>query len=382
MKYDSILRLFVLGVMSVFFGGCKDAEYSPIRNLVYISEAAPANKFNQQVENLTVKGDTKTSIHVQLAQALSQDVHVTLGTDTGLAEEYNRRNGTDYAVLPDTYLTYSNTVTIPAGNISSEAVDINIGEFPVDDGSAYCIPLRITETDAPVSVSQNTGRILYLLSTPHMQVVPTLTKDTPASALSDWNIQTDAWTLEGWVWVKDFNINNQAIWQVTRPKSANEVYIRFGDADVDYDKLQIKIAGSQFNSNLKFQPETWYHIAFVTGNGKCTMYINGSEDSSITLANSSYLINGLELVPSSGWFTTDGKMAQVRFWKKALPQSAIQDAMNRQVPANSEGLFGYWKLDEGEGSLFKDATSNGFDLQCAKAPVWSKEKVDFSDPNN
>ena len=112
------------------------------------------------------------------------------------------------------------------------------------------------------------------------------------------------------------------------------------------------------------------------------MYINGSEDSSITLANSSYLINGLELVPSSGWFTTDGKMAQVRFWKKALPQSAIQDAMNRQVPANSEGLFGYWKLDEGEGSLFKDATSNGFDLQCAKAPVWSKEKVDFSDPNN
>lgn len=381
MKYDSILRLSVLGVMSVFFGGCEDAEYSPIRNLVYISEAAPANKFNQQIENLTVKGDTKTSIHIQLAQVLSQDVHVSLGTDAGLAEEYNRRYGTNYVVLPDTYLTYSNTVTIPAGNISSEAVDINIGEFPVDDGSAYCIPLRITETDAPVSVSQNTGRILYLLSTPLMQVVPTMTKNTQARATYDWNIQTTEWTLEGWVWIKKFGINNQAIWQITRPESANEVYIRFGDEDVPLDKLQIKTSGSQFNSNLTFEPETWYHIAFVTGNGKCTLYINGSEDSSMSISDSDYLINGLELIPSAGWFSTEGKMAQIRFWKKALPQSAIQDAMNRQVPANSDGLFGYWKLDEGEGSVFKDATANGYDLQCSEAPVWSETKVDFSDPN-
>lgn len=51
------------------------------------------------------------------------------------------------------------------------------------------------------------------------------------------------------------------------------------------------------------------------------------------------------------------------------------------MSVDSEGLFGYWKLDEGSGDLFRDAMANGFDLQCAVAPVWSEEPVDFSDPN-
>lgn len=383
MKYDSILKLSVLGLLSAFFGGCDDAEYSTIENLVYISEAAPADKYNQQIENLTVKGDTKAAIHVQLAQPLDRDIRVRLGIDPNFAEEYNRKNGTNYTVLPDEYLSYTEETTIPAGIVSSDAVEINIGAYPTDNGAAYCVPLHIVSSDGPVAVSQSSSRILYLLSTPLMQVVPTMRmpdyQDNGAHAVSpNWNIETRDWTLEGWIWVKEFGINNQAIWKGTM--GTNEIYIRFGDADVAWDKLQIKTAGSQFNSNMTFEPETWYHIAFVNGNGKCTLYINGSEDSSMSVSASDYTINGLEFL--CGWFNTECKMAQVRFWKKALSQSTIQDAMSRQVPASSDGLFGYWKLDEGNGNVFKDATSNGFDLQYTSGtPGWSAEKVDFSDPN-
>ena len=65
----------------------------------------------------------------------------------------------------------------------------------------------------------------------------------------------------------------------------------------------------------------------------------------------------------------------------ALTANAIKDAMNREVPATSENLIGYWKLNEGEGSVYYDATSNGRDLVCAQAPTWTGEVIDFSNPN-
>ena len=87
---------------------------------------------------------------------------------------------------------------------------------------------------------------------------------------------------------KQFPINNQAIFNAPVSKGT-EIYIRFGDANVDYDKLQIKTYGSQFNSNTAFEPETWYHLAFVCGNGKCIMYINGQEDASMDLSSTDYV---------------------------------------------------------------------------------------------
>lgn len=378
MKFDSILKTAALCLPLSLFAGCEDAAYQSIENMVFIAEAAPADKYNQQVENLTVKGDTETSVHIRLAQPLSTDVHVTLGLDESRVKEYNDAHATGYKTLPGEYLSFAGEVTIPAGSLSSDAVAVRISEYPAGDGESFAIPLCIVSSDAPVPVARTSGRLLYLLSTPHRQVVPKMDRYTVPVSSGQWGIKTSEWTLEGWVWMSNFKRNNQAIWEAV---TDNEIYIRFGDADVDLNKLQIKTSGAQFNSNRAFETERWYHIAFVTGGGKCTMYIDGAEDSSMLLSNPDYTIDGFKLCSSDGYFTADCQMAQVRFWKKALTQSAIRDAMNRPVPVDSEGLFGYWKLDEGSGSLFRDATANGFDLQCEIEPVWSEEPVDFSDPN-
>lgn len=144
--------------------------------------------------------------------------------------------------------------------------------------------------------------------------------------------------------------------------------------------MQIKTGGSQWESTTKFTRNTWYHVAISYANGKAVLYVNGQEDSSKDIT-ASYLINNLTLCGSGSYFRTTALMAQVRFWKKALAPAVIKDAMNREVPADSDGLFGYWKLNEGEGDKFKDSTSNGFDLTCTNAPSWSSYEVDFTDPN-
>lgn len=379
MKIRHIANICAWSLGLAAFAGCNNADYSSIDNRIYISEAAPADKFNQQTETITVTGETTTTLHVRLAKSVSHDVVVRLALDEALVDTYNSVNGTNYSSLPDEYVEYDSQVTILAGTLSSDAVTIKIKKFPTDDGKAYAVPMKIAETNSSVAVTQSTSKLIYLLSTPLQQFVPTMDRRVKPKGAGDWNVSTDAWTLEGWIWMDSFDKANQAIMSGV-VSEGTEIYIRFGDADVDFNKLQIKTGGSQFNSNKVFELSTWYHIAFVYGNGKCTLYINGQEDNSLQLSTH-YVINNLLLCSSGSSFVANAKMAQIRFWSKALAQSAIKDAMNRVVPADSEGLFGYWKMDEGEGSVYKDATSNGFDLTCGVAPIWSTEKVDFSKPN-
>ena len=388
MKLVNIIKTSILGAALVAFAGCNDAEYGDITNSVYISEAAPSGAFRQQVENLTIDGGLQTAIHVRLAQTVDYDVNVTIDYAPEFTEEYNTANGTEYLVLPAEYLSFDKKAVIKAGNISSDNINIDIAQYPTDTGAAYCVPLKIVTCDAPFAVSEKSSRILYLLASPHKQVVPIMNTNTrPAGGSSDasdpaaWGITTSEWTLEGWIWMSAFPINNQAIFN-GQVSSGTEIYIRFGDANVPYDILQIKTTGSQVETNTKFEPMTWYHLAFVYSHGSLTIYINGEADVQGDFADVEFVINGLELCSSGSYFRANARMAQVRFWSKALSQNTIKDAMNRQVPANSEGLFGYWKLDEGEGSVYYDATGNGRDLKCAVTPSWTSDVVNFSNPNN
>ena len=84
MKFNQIIKASALGVVLFAFAGCENADNQPIGNRIYISEAAPADKFTQQTETITVLGTTTTSIHVRLAQPLDSDITVTVGTDEQL----------------------------------------------------------------------------------------------------------------------------------------------------------------------------------------------------------------------------------------------------------------------------------------------------------
>lgn len=380
MRYDKFIKNIAYCTSIIALVGCNDATYSEIENRIYISEAAPSDSFNQQTVNLTVAGTTTTTMHIRVAHPVDHDITVALGYDPESMEAYNARNNTGFVQLDEQYVSFPATATIAAGTLAANPVDITINEFPTGSGESFCVPIKIMAENASVPVARTTGHLLYLLSTPLRQVVPTMDKNTFPTGTEDWNISTSAWTLEGWVWMDSFRINNQAIFYGS-VSQGTEIYIRFGDADLDYDKLQIKTGGSQFNSNKAFSPNTWYHLAITYTNGKCTLYINGEEDASKEFAATNYVINNLTLCASESYFRANAKMAQIRFWKKALSANAIKDAMHRQVPSSSDGLFGYWKLDEGEGNVFHDSSGSGFDLTCRQQPRWDSEEIDFTNPN-
>lgn len=381
MKINRILKASALCAVLFAFAGCEDADYQAIENRLYINEAAPDGKFTQQTETLTVMGETSTSVTVRLAQAIDQDVHVSIGIAPEYADAYNASNGTSYTILPEQYLSFEAETVIEAGQIASSPITISISEYSTGNGEAYCIPLKIVSSDAPVATAKTSSHILYLLTKPLLQKVPAMVSSTLPSGSNNWGISTTEWTLEGWIWMSSLPINNQAFWSATVSQGL-EIYCRFGDAAVPYDQIQIKTGGSEMQSSMTFSPNTWYHLAITYSNNTLSLYVNGTLDNSKNIEVANYVIENLSLCSSGTWWRCTGQQAQIRFWSKALSQNAIVDAMNRAVSPDSEGLFGYWKLDEGEGSVFHDSTANGFDLTCMNPPTWSTAEVNFSAPNN
>lgn len=103
----------------------------------------------------------------------------------------------------------------------------------------------------------------------------------------------------------------------------------------------------------------WTHIAVVYNNKIPTLYINGQ------FAKRGLASRKKTVVPSGvfggvepyGFYV--GALDEIRIWSTARTQSQIQQNMGLELTGNEAGLFSYWKLDEGSGTLANDSTANG-----------------------
>lgn len=141
-----------------------------------------------------------------------------------------------------------------------------------------------------------------------------------------WGVTTNEWSLEAWVQMDGFDINNQAIFN--SGSSDHEVYIRFGDAMIPYNSLQVKTLGSQVNTVTLFEKNKWYHLAFVyNSSGLLSIYINGVLDVTLQTKGGPVRFDKMNMVSSGSYFRNNCQMAQVRLWKSAISQTQIQSNM-------------------------------------------------------
>ena len=56
-----------------------------------------------------------------------------------------------------------------------------------------------------------------------------------------------------------------------------------------------------------------------------------------------------------------GRIAEVRVWNRTLSPTELKTGLGAVDP-KSEGLVAYWKMNEGQGHIFRDATGNGYDM--------------------
>lgn len=345
--------LMACASLALLMTGCDNAGYKVLDNAIYFSEAEKGGfvKITADPENVT-----KTSLNIRLSEALTEDVEATLEIDPSVLEEYNAANAASYEVLPEQYCTFNKEIRIKAGDVTADVTDFSIKPYATPNGESYAIPVVIKVTKGNISTIGTSGKYIILLNQPLIQAVPVMNWKNHPSTDKDqkWGEMVNEYTLEFWVQMDGFKINNQAIF------NSEEIYIRFGDAMIDFDLLQIKTLGTQVNTVTHFAPNKWYHVAFVhDASGLLTIYVNGVKDVTLQTKGGTFPFNFLESVCSgSTYFRNNCKLAQVRLWRKAISATQIVSNMYYAVRNDDPSLMGYWKMNEGSGNTFEDSSVN------------------------
>jgi hypothetical protein len=103
--------------------------------------------------------------------------------------------------------------------------------------------------------------------------------------------------------------------------------------------------------------------------------------------------DGIELVAESAPGLTDSTQTPVlrigiganvalddfRVWNYARTQGEIEADMNREVSGTEDGLVGYWRFNEGEGTTASDSSPSGNHGTIA-SPVWTREAAPIAAP--
>lgn len=361
--------LMACAALTLMMSGCDNADNKVIDNAIYWEEAS-----NAVATKITVdpQADVTASLTARIARALDVDVTAQIEIDPELLKAYNEANVTTYDVLPAEFCTYDNNIVIKAGEVA-ENIDFVIKPYSSGKDITYALPVSI-KTKGDISTIGESYKYILLLNQPLIQSVPQLKAANIAKTDENtpWNVVTNEWSIEAWVQMDGFQINNQAI--INSGSTKTEVYIRFGDAPIPYNSLQIKTQGSQVNTTTLFEPNKWYHIALTyNAAGLVTIYVNGVKDVTVQTSGGPAYFEQMGIVTSGGYFRDTCMMAQLRLWKIAITPTQIQSNMYYGVRSDDPNLLGYWRLDEGEGTVFYDCTANKHDMTSAIEFPWIPE---------
>ena len=371
----SILAGMALGAL--LLTGCNDAEYDTLSNQAYILQT---NTNANSSLKLTVGAEVATTtLNVRLSDVANVESRYRLVYDTAVVNEYNRLNETPYASLPqESFSLSSEETTIEASASVSTPITLTVppySEALKASGKKYAIGFRLENTSGNASVLPSGSKIVYILDQVVIQPVVVLDQSHYVSQNLVKNYPLTEWTVE-------MNINKHVLYtevgrgnnQAIFGAGPDEIYIRFGDAPIEGNRLQIKTQGTQMNSLALFNEHTWYHLAFVCTGTKLYLYVNGQLDNSMDLPGKTTNVNSINICSPSTYWLGNAMYSEVRFWQRARSQAEIANNMYACDPT-TPGLITYYKMNEGEGYSFRDASGNGNNAETngQAVPEWIQD---------
>lgn len=377
MRINSKTILAGMALGALLLTGCNDAEYDTLSNQAYILQT---NTNANSSLKLTVGAEVATTtLNARLSDVANVESRYRLVYDTAVVNEYNRLNETPYASLPqESFSLSSEETTIEAGASVSTPITLTVppySEALKASGKKYAIGFRLENTSGNASVLPSGSKIVYILDQVVIQPVVVLDQSHYVSQNLVKNYPLTEWTVE-------MNINKHVLYtevgrgnnQAIFGAGPDEIYIRFGDAPIEGNRLQIKTQGTQMNSLALFNEHTWYHLAFVCTGTKLYLYVNGQLDNSMDLPGKTTNVNSINICSPSTYWLGNAMYSEVRFWQRARSQAEIANNMYACDPT-TPGLITYYKMNEGEGYSFRDASGNGNNAETngQAVPEWIQD---------
>lgn len=365
------LKLGIFAALALMLGSCNEADrFDPTREVLVLDGTAETPLVKFAVETVPAV----YPVTVSATGKVAEDITVSLKIDNSLVEKYNAENKTSYFETPEGSVELSKSqVVISKGSAISDVSNLTIvSDADFIDGRIYMIPVTITDVKGDLELLESSRtayiRISRVYSFPAIDLSNT---GMYASFIfeDDQVIELEAHTVEIKFLANTWHTSNSnPISRLACIADKNEkgYLLRIGENGYEKNQLQVlkshpTLAEAKFGSNARFETNVWYTLSMTFDGSVTRLYVNGERDNEFS-GGSGMSFQRVELGMSWGGYGSsqkfDGRIAEIRVWNRALSASEIQLGLCGVDPA-SEGLMGYWKLNEGQGAVFADATGNG-----------------------
>ena len=367
-----MIRYIVAAVlMALAFAACDSEgdkfDYQKVGLLIAGTEQVQVQRFT--VDELPAA----YAVTVKATRRCPKDVTMRLAIDTALVKAYNATHGTAYYAVPASCVTLEDSdVTIKQGEALSTAAQVKVlNTDGFIEGATYVIPVTISEVKGDGGEVIESSRTIFLQIS---RIISFYALDNNLNASSNYIFPDDKmvnltnYTIEFKVYSYKFG-NVGDIKRVLSIEGKNEEeanMFRFGEnGSAGGDILQWVLPGGRCFSSTHFKTNRWYLISCTYDGSTFKMYVDGVEDAQASGSGKATPFQRFELGMSWGGYRSSqffsGRLCEVRVWNRALTASEIAMGF-AGVNAHSEGLVAYWKMNEGEGHIFHDATGHGYDM--------------------
>lgn len=338
------------------------------KNRLYVTGTDAYNVVRFKIE------DTPSSyaVTVNTSANVDKDTKVTFAVDEKALEDFNKEKNTTFVALPkENYELSTTTATIKAGTSFSSPVNVTVTSTEgLRDELVYAVPVKVVSADGIEVIESQRLIILQLARTIQFTALNISNTSMYSNFIFDQPIELPNYTYE----VKFYSENWHSIARLCNfceKDESNQSMFRFGEGGYPVNSLQWVTPSGVDNmvTNTTFETGRWYTISVTYDGSTFAIYIDGVKDrdtsGSVGIINFQRIELGMSWTsyPGSQYFR--GRIAEMRVWNRALAPAEIQGNLCGVDP-QANGLKAYWKMNEGDGYIFHDATGNGFDMDWSK----------------
>lgn len=344
---------------------------------VYITaaEKTPITTFSATNNN------DELGITISSSLVANSNIEGELMIDNSLVERYNSDHGESYKTLPEgTCVLSSSSVLVESGKYRSEAVKLVVKDIDaIQKGVNFLLPVKLVSKSKDYP-SLPGSDVLYVIVNRKLLVnVPKFNgtncfqvnfKDKDVSRFQNMSAFTIEARVSLWEFPKYYGGNLMGI--MGFPVADTKGAWLFVDGTPDRVGGEGNVPVFMFSTEgwrvyagklgYAIEKNAWYHVAGVFENNTLSLYIDGilfvqaEYAKPISLADEFYI--GAAPGVQNGFYLK-GSVSEARFWTRALSASELKNPLHRCfVEVDSEGLEGYWKLDDMSDEC-KDYTGHG-----------------------
>ena len=415
----TLLLLVLLG--GVGFTSCSDDDNDFIELPTIEMPQSEAGPVSIDYREILDAGSYVYDYTIKLDKPAATTLLCDIAVDESMVEAYNAANNTSYKMMPAfVYELQAKNAIVKAGQQESNSLSVKFSSlFGLVEGEEYLLPIvaTIDETCVGQFVTDTRSVSYFTISIDgELDYIPGLNMSSYSTdmyrTLSFANdevvtIEDNTHTFEMLIYPYSWHSGTNYIgtWRGKDTNHNNEVFsgceLRVtgatGASNIGNRQCDLTLA----NQNIKLPANQWVRLTITcdgTKTGQNTdvayrLYVNGEEvasakptkrwgPSSSQRFKVGYTLTGIQFGNTSSMYF-DGLISDIRMWKKCLTAEEVKANLRTIASPSSSDLYGYWKLDEGEGNTLKDSSGNGRDLTFpASANIsWNAEFNDLPQDN-